>query len=48
MALKTVEEVDREGVRIAVGLDSAYDLYLTRCSLIWSAPLMVDSFRRRF
>ena len=29
-ALKFVEEVDREGVRIAVGLNSAYDLYLTR------------------
>jgi len=28
--LKTVEEVDRPGVRIAVGLNSAYDLYLTR------------------
>ena len=29
-ALKTVEQVDRPGVRIAVGLKSAYDLYLTR------------------
>ncbi len=28
--LRTVEEVDRPGVRIAVGLKSAYDLYLTR------------------
>ncbi len=28
--LHTVEEVDREGVRIAVGNKSAYDLYLTR------------------
>lgn len=29
-ALKTVEEVDKPGIRIAVGLKSAYDLYLTR------------------
>jgi polar amino acid transport system substrate-binding protein len=28
--LKTIEEVDRPGVRIAVGRGSAYDLYLTR------------------
>jgi polar amino acid transport system substrate-binding protein len=28
--LKTVADVDREGVRIAVGKGSAYDLYLTR------------------
>jgi polar amino acid transport system substrate-binding protein len=28
--LKTVEDVDRAGVRIAVGKGSAYDLYLTR------------------
>jgi polar amino acid transport system substrate-binding protein len=28
--LKTVDDVDRPGVRIAVGLGSAYDLYLTR------------------
>ena len=28
--IKTVEDVDREGVRIAVGRGSAYDLYLTR------------------
>jgi len=28
--LKTIADVDREGVRIAVGLKSAYDLYLTR------------------
>ena len=28
--LKTISDVDRPGVRIAVGLDSAYDLYLTR------------------
>jgi len=29
-ALKTIADVDRAGVRIAVGLKSAYDLYLTR------------------
>ena len=29
-ALKNVEDVDRAGVRIAVGKGSAYDLYLTR------------------
>lgn len=28
--LRTVADVDREGARIAVGKDSAYDLYLTR------------------
>jgi polar amino acid transport system substrate-binding protein len=28
--LKTIEDVDRPGVRIAVGRGSAYDLYLTR------------------
>jgi polar amino acid transport system substrate-binding protein len=28
--LRTVDEVDREGVRIAVGDKAAYDLYLTR------------------
>jgi polar amino acid transport system substrate-binding protein len=29
-ALKAIADVDRPGVRIAVGLNSAYDLYLTR------------------
>jgi polar amino acid transport system substrate-binding protein len=29
-ALRTVEDVDRAGVRVAVGLASAYDPYLTR------------------
>ena len=28
--LRTIEEFDREGIRIAVGRGSAYDLYLTR------------------
>ncbi|MFL5312167.1 MAG: ABC transporter substrate-binding protein [Myxococcales bacterium] len=28
--LRAIEEVDRDGVRIAVGAKSAYDLYLTR------------------
>ena len=30
LPLKTIADVDRPGVRIAVGLGSAYDLYLTR------------------
>src|SRR5215470_290565 len=29
-ALRTIDDVDREGVRVAVGNKSAYDLYLTR------------------
>jgi polar amino acid transport system substrate-binding protein len=29
-ALKAVEDVDRPGIRVAVGLNSAYDLFLTR------------------
>jgi len=29
-ALKAVEDVDRSGIKIAVGLNSAYDLFLTR------------------
>ena len=29
-ALKAVEDVDRPGIKIAVGLNSAYDLFLTR------------------
>ena len=29
-ALKAVDEVDRPGIKIAVGLNSAYDLFLTR------------------
>jgi polar amino acid transport system substrate-binding protein len=29
-ALKTIADVDKPGIRIAVGLKSAYDLYLTR------------------
>jgi polar amino acid transport system substrate-binding protein len=29
-ALRTVEDVDREGTRIAVGLKTAYDLFLSR------------------
>lgn len=28
--LKTVEDVDRDGIKMSVGLGSAYDLYLTR------------------
>jgi polar amino acid transport system substrate-binding protein len=29
-SLKTIEDVDRDGIRVAVGRGSAYDLYLTR------------------
>ncbi len=32
LPLKVIADVDRPGVRIAVGLKSAYDLYLTRTS----------------
>ena len=28
--LKSIDDVDKQGIRIAVGLNSAYDLYLTR------------------
>ena len=30
LAIRSIEEVDRPGVRIAIGRGSAYDLYLTR------------------
>ena len=51
-ALKTIADVDRKGVRIAVGLKSAYDLYLTRTikdATIVRAPVgggraMIDMF----
>jgi polar amino acid transport system substrate-binding protein len=51
--LKTIEDVDRPGVRIAVGPGSAYDLYLTRNlkhATIVRAPTgggraMIDLFR---
>ena len=29
-SIKSIDEVDRPGIRIALGVDSAYDLYLTR------------------
>jgi polar amino acid transport system substrate-binding protein len=51
--LKTIDDVDRPGVRIAVGPGSAYDLYLTRTikhATIVRAPTgggraMIDLFR---
>ena len=51
--LKTVEDVDRAGVRIAIGRGSAYDLYLTRtlknATLVRAATggccAMIDLFR---
>jgi polar amino acid transport system substrate-binding protein len=48
--LKAVDEVDRDGVRVAVGKGSAYDLYLTRAlkhaSLVRapSSPAALDQF----
>ena len=49
--LRTIDEVDREGVRIAVGKGSAYDLYLTRAikraQLVRAptSPTVIDVFR---
>jgi polar amino acid transport system substrate-binding protein len=49
--LRTIEDVDREGVRIAVGKGSAYDLYLTRtikrAQLVRAptSPTVIDVFR---
>ena len=51
--LKAVEDVDRAGVRIAIGRGSAYDLYLTRtlknATLVRAATggccAMIDLFR---
>jgi polar amino acid transport system substrate-binding protein len=49
--LRTIEDVDREGVRIAVGNKSAYDLYLTRtikkAQLVRAptSPAVIDVFR---
>jgi polar amino acid transport system substrate-binding protein len=49
--LKRIEDFDREGVKIAVGLKTAYDLYLTRAlkhaTLVRSASSIaaVDQFR---
>jgi polar amino acid transport system substrate-binding protein len=49
--LKTVDDVDREGVRIAVGNKSAYDLHLTRtikkAQLVRAptSPAVIDIFR---
>src|SRR2546430_3447098 len=50
--LKTVEDVDREGVRVAVARASAYDLYLTRAlkhaKLVHetNGPEALEMFRR--
>jgi len=50
-ALRTVEDVDRDGVRIAVGRGSAYDLYLTRtltrAQIVRAptSPSVIDLFR---
>ena len=49
--LRTIEDVDREGVRIAVGKGSAYDLYLTRtikkAQIVRAptSPTVIDVFR---
>jgi polar amino acid transport system substrate-binding protein len=49
--LRTIEDVDRKGVRIAVGKGSAYDLYLTRtikkAQLVRAptSPTVIDVFR---
>jgi polar amino acid transport system substrate-binding protein len=49
--LRTIDDVDREGVRIAVGKGSAYDLYLTRtirkAQLVRAptSPAVIDIFR---
>lgn len=50
-SLRSLEEVDRDGVRIAVGKGSAYDLYLTRtikkAQLVRAptSPTVIDVFR---
>jgi polar amino acid transport system substrate-binding protein len=49
--LRTIEDVDQQGVRIAVGKGSAYDLYLTRtlkkAQLVRAptSPTVIDVFR---
>lgn len=51
--LRTIGDVDREGVRIAVGRGSAYDLYLTRmlgkAQLVRAptSPTVIDLFREQ-
>ena len=51
--LRTLEDVDREGVRIAVGKGSAYDLYLTRtikkAQLVRAptSPTVIDTFQEQ-
>ncbi|HEX2552240.1 MAG TPA: ABC transporter substrate-binding protein [Microvirga sp.] len=50
-ALKTIDDVDREGVRVVVGNKSAYDLYLTRAlkkaQLVRAptSPAVIDVFK---
>lgn len=50
--LRTIEDVDREGVRVGVGAKSAYDLYLTRtlkrAQLVRAptSPTVIDLFLR--
>ncbi|HEY8611626.1 MAG TPA: ABC transporter substrate-binding protein [Roseomonas sp.] len=50
--LRSIEEVDRPGLRVAVGRGSAYDLYLTRAlrnaELVRapSSPEAIEAFRR--
>jgi polar amino acid transport system substrate-binding protein len=51
-ALKTIEDVDQAGIRVAVATGSAYDLYLTRtiknATLVRAptGPLALDMFVR--
>ncbi len=45
--LKNVADVDKPGIRIAVGLNSAYDLYLTRMLKNAHAGARHDRRRRR-
>jgi polar amino acid transport system substrate-binding protein len=44
--LKTVEEVDRDGVRIGVAKDAAYDLFLSRSLKHATLVRSADSFER--
>lgn len=53
LPLRTIADVDREGVRIAAGKGSAYDLYLTRtikeAQLVRAptSPSVIDVFRNQ-
>jgi len=52
-SLRTLEDVDRDGVRIAVGKGSVYDLYLTRtikkATIVRAptSPAVIDLFRQQ-